>query len=380
MALKIYLDTQDYIALYKNRSAEQQAVYEYLQKRIASKQIKIGFSYAIIAEFLQDYEEAYREDRLQRAKLIKELCGKNCYRYIDKLNSGNAFSENGDWTPDFGEVLSLDKIKNDVIEEIIKSLPHLSSGQQKALKNKRGLKRLIKSNREIFLTGKEFGNSEIPLSEKFIKENMLIRFIIGELPRRVVQEEFLSFITDTELFLIAWFEYGKKGRLLYDLMHTPQENLRTAMTFLASAISAAKRLNKNIKSVERSIYKSDMPQISKTDLDNIKSKKIKVPIIDKSWIKEAMNSKDTKDYFPDIFWEVVACYVNRSLSRLDHLKDSDIIDIFHAIYIPYCDLWRGDKDFCSTLSSGNVTGKDKIVSKLSDLPDRIEYLLNETKN
>jgi hypothetical protein len=52
-------------------------------------------------------------------------------------------------------------------------------------------------------------------------------------------------------------------------------------------------------------------------------------------------------------------------------EQSLITDLLHSLYLPFCDLWRGDREFAHLLKAGRVPHCDKIVSKLSDLPKRI---------
>ena len=53
-------------------------------------------------------------------------------------------------------------------------------------------------------------------------------------------------------------------------------------------------------------------------------------------------------------------------------KDSDGGDLFHAVHIPYCDLWRGDAYFADLVCRCMPDYRGKIVSKLTELPAAIE--------
>lgn len=50
----------------------------------------------------------------------------------------------------------------------------------------------------------------------------------------------------------------------------------------------------------------------------------------------------------------------------------------HAIYLPHCDLWRGDRPFSNLLLHSELPYKKRIVASLLDLPDRIEQELMST--
>jgi hypothetical protein len=54
------------------------------------------------------------------------------------------------------------------------------------------------------------------------------------------------------------------------------------------------------------------------------------------------------------------------------IKNSDGIDLIHAMYLPHADLWRGDKAFSTLLINNRVDFCTRIVPSLGELPGRIE--------
>ena len=54
------------------------------------------------------------------------------------------------------------------------------------------------------------------------------------------------------------------------------------------------------------------------------------------------------------------------------IKNSDGIDLIHAMYLPHADLWRGDKAFSTLLINNRVDFCSRIVPSLAKLPARIE--------
>jgi hypothetical protein len=54
------------------------------------------------------------------------------------------------------------------------------------------------------------------------------------------------------------------------------------------------------------------------------------------------------------------------------IKDSDGIDLIHAMYLPQADLWRGDKAFSTLLINNRIDFWTRIVPSLTELPGRIE--------
>jgi hypothetical protein len=54
------------------------------------------------------------------------------------------------------------------------------------------------------------------------------------------------------------------------------------------------------------------------------------------------------------------------------IKNSDGIDLIHAMYLPHADLWRGDKAFSTLLMNNRIDFCTRIVPSLAELPGRIE--------
>jgi hypothetical protein len=53
------------------------------------------------------------------------------------------------------------------------------------------------------------------------------------------------------------------------------------------------------------------------------------------------------------------------------VKQSDGIDFVHSMYLPHCELWRGDRAF-SDLIKHRVNFSQRVVPTLGSLLDRIE--------
>ncbi len=82
---------------------------------------------------------------------------------------------------------------------------------------------------------------------------------------------------------------------------------------------------------------------------------------------------------PENFFDIQAAYINAKANPDEPMKDSDYVDMMHAMYIPYTDLWRGDKAFSHLLISQNLPLKERIVPRLTELPNRIEEKLRAHK-
>jgi hypothetical protein len=57
------------------------------------------------------------------------------------------------------------------------------------------------------------------------------------------------------------------------------------------------------------------------------------------------------------------------------IKNSDGIDLIHAMYLPHADLWRGDRAFSTLLINNRGDFYSRIVPSLAELPGRIEAVI-----
>jgi hypothetical protein len=74
-------------------------VRDFLKPMAELGKIQIGLSYHVVFELLQKAAPQYRADRLARARLLVELCGKNAFPYPTDLRQGYEFWTEGLWTP-----------------------------------------------------------------------------------------------------------------------------------------------------------------------------------------------------------------------------------------------------------------------------------------
>ena len=104
--------------------------------------------------------------------------------------------------------------------------------------------------------------------------------------------------------------------------------------------------------------------------------KEKVRSLESLNIRSVFGPEILGEYFVDI----LEAYHGRS-SRDKGFKPrkSDFVDMLHAIYIPHCDVWRGDGGFSNILLSQKIKHSERIVAKRSDLPDFIQSLIQGRK-
>lgn len=327
MSLHIYLDTSDYVRLYQSKSCDDKAILSYLKEKIEKKDIAICFSCINIFEFLQPYEPDFFEERLSRAKFMKEICLSNCFKYITDIKTEREiFSADGIWFP-------VENIRTMCVENLVQKL---IENIYKKTKIRLSIKKLysIMSNTDI-----DYTELTYVFPKNMIESGMLTRHFSGKVSKSIINAQLLKSISDIELFFINAFDKYACG----DMFFRPLQNISKSIHTLFSTI--------NLLNIRH-------------DADSFKA-----------IFRE--NSNQLLLLFPEYFIEIITSFLIFNLKNNNNakLQPSDAGDILNALYIPYSDLWRGDKHFSNILIREKIKHADRIVDNLKDLPKRLDELL-----
>ncbi len=376
--LTVYLDTSDYSVLCKdNLSGEMLSIRDKLIELVDKKEIRIGFSYLILFELLQDYSPEFLDDRRRRAKFVSRLCGANCFPFISDLIDGKTFSDEGLWMPrDTLRDFSFSSIQRQLKARILKST-ELNREQRRKFANPKVFAEFLKNNPNAL----KFNISEIegmPFPESFVEGQYFRKFFLGEISESEADRELRKTVTDPKSFFEFWFQYYKKRNpleeMLSDGLHkfksmiltlqSQIEDQRKAESELKTRISEVRHAEKEIKRLGRELG-YDIP-IGRTKLPKFQN----IEEIARNTPPAESLNKYPKDV-GNLLKEFMFAYL-----KPRKFQDSDVADFMHALYIPHCDLWRGDRTFSNLLLESKLDYKFKIVSSLRMLPGRIESALN----
>lgn len=363
--LKIYLDNQDFSNFLYRKDVETVKIKEYLLDKIKSGQIVIGYSYVNIAEFLTDYNDEYKQDRINRVSTITELCGKNAFVFINKVTSKeNVLSVEGDWSPDIDVLGYLMKGVNNYINSILRDGKHRSAD---------ALKQQIRSSGQLY--NSNLSNfSDFPIPESFKKTNIFMSYVCGLVPEQHMRRKVKLFLNDLNIFREIWFEYGEKSNYLHNSLNVISRAYIAVIPVFEKTLKQVKEQRNKLKSLKDS-YKHILNQkindsISEfeTTLDNIES-------LDISILRSHPDFKLYLEDIPDNYLISVISYIKGKAKMKTEIKPGDYADLLHSIYLPYVDLWRCDKACFEILKRGNVPFAERMVKNLSDLPQAIENKL-----
>lgn len=145
--IRLHLDTSDYAAMYCAAPDTIAArVRDELIEMTESGRIEIGLSYHVVFELLQKAEPKFRDDRLARARLLKQLCGQNAFAYPSDLGQGYGFSKDGLWVPriDLDEI-EIEHLVQYVMQTMAKR-PDLNRHDRKVLSKRSYFIAWVRSN------------------------------------------------------------------------------------------------------------------------------------------------------------------------------------------------------------------------------------------
>jgi len=372
MALKIYLDTQDYRYLYTNRNPEREKIYQYLCNQVDQGKIEIFYSYIIVGEFLTNYDKKYKNDREERVQFMKRLCKSNTFVHLNRLVKVNdPFSPDGDWTP---LTLHLENAKT-TAKQLTDYLSKVNKQLKKTLKGNVSVADLIRQQPNIYNLKLEQKDFPFPLPEQFIKTNIFMRYICGEVSEKSLLNILKEVYIDLDKFLLLWFEHSKQKDFLYDNIQEQGLKLTGIVQMFKEELEKITKIKSLIKTHESDLKIPESRARFKADMQSIKADLISLESLDTQFLKKHI-PESALALYPDSFLELLISYARYCIKTNRPVSQSDGADIMNAAYLPYCDFWRGDLSFCDILIRQKVKGYENVVNRLVNLPDAIESKLN----
>jgi hypothetical protein len=369
--VRLHLDTSDYAAMYLAGPGTPPARVRAALKELAhSGRIEIGLSYHVVFELLQKAEPRYREDRLARARLLTELCGRNAFPYPTDLGQGQ-FSTEGLWVPR----VDLEDVEIErVVDYLMKGIachPELNRRERRILSKRKNFTRWMVGNAT---KAKVLAQQLWPLKfgRTFVESGDLTCYLSGEMTRDDANKKLWFFITDPVSVYEVWFEqYGRDDPIA-------ERRDRIVRTFVKMGEQFNTMLNDGVNfqaKVKEAIAATGDDALTPAERETL----IKLRAQAKTFRTEMMSAQELyervpvwKEYFGDQAAFVAAQILHAFLREKRAIKQSDGIDFVHAMYLPYTDLWRGDKAFSDLLTKHGVNFSERVVPTLLDLPDRIE--------
>jgi hypothetical protein len=372
--VRLHLDTSDYSRMYLAKQGTPEAhIRENLKEMVRDGFLEIGLSYHIIFELLQKAGPEHKHDRIARARLLEELCGQNAFCYPSDLGQGHYFVNDGVWFPRSDlAFFDAENLVRDLIKTVT-SHPQLSRGERRALSKRNHFVQWVNDDpaRLRWLVSVQPWSS--PLARGFIENGELTRYLAGKSSRAEANRQILHCFTNPVMIYETWFEHlGRRNPI-----DERRELFTDRLIFLLGELHAQMdQVNGTVPNLRAEIKKAlsqyrDNPEAYKQF--------VKLDRDVKKFATETMSpqvlTKNTAEGWTKTVGEPSAFIAAQILYAFHYerrnIRRSDGVDMLHALYLPYTDLWRGDKAFSDLLIKHKVDFSERVVVTLNQLPSRI---------
>jgi hypothetical protein len=208
--IRLHLDTSDYAVMYRAAPGTTPAlIRDQLKEMARIGRIEIGLSYHVFFELMRKAEPTCRADRLERAQLLTDLCGRNAFPYPTDLQRGQRFSKEGSWIPR----IDLEEIEIErIVENLVTAAAHhpLATPHEVRVFSKRNyLARWVSANPARFIA---LARDVWPLrfAMGFVESGELNLYLSREMTREDANRKLRHDIIDPATAFDVWFErYGR---------------------------------------------------------------------------------------------------------------------------------------------------------------------------
>lgn len=387
--LQVYLDSSDFssLSISSNILPAHAQIQNYLIARQSEGRIQLRFGEPHVLEAAPLDEESISM-ATARLQIIELLCGKNClispsdllHRETNNYRDGmqakqvTVLRNDGIWCPEHEQFDSLFLPFENLIEE---DLAKLEPSERKRMELNGEYSLLFyKKYIPIFRAFHKNLSTKFPLSKSTIA--VLEKYFRGKTKKEDALKAVRSSFTDLDEFA-RW--YAKNWATAVDFSHLLrnigsyfQDQLKESQLLISGLIQESLAFGESQEKVERTIMSSfnetlgernDRPNNTATNDNELTNESMK--ILDPWLTQPGLMTVNT-----------LAMYIaRRSITGKSPRKSkrSDFGDIYHAIYLPYVDIFRADAFTASVIKECKLPINSTAVDSFLDLPSKIELAL-----
>ena len=370
--LRLHLDTSDYSRMYRAEPGTSLAhVRDTLKGLVKTHKIEIGLSYHVVFELLQKATPEYRSDRLERARLLSDLCERNALPYPSDLGQGFRFSNDGLWMPR----IDLDEIE---IEGVIQHLMRTAANHPEMSRYER---RVHASRKYLKAWARDYpadaGRLHAELwpflfARNFATDGDLVRYLSDEMSREAANEKLRLGITDPASVYVTYFDLYDRDNPIVERRDEMAVKIEQMLNQLRLILGESKELGSKIDKALEGNGEAGLSDEGRAAFMRLKAD-------NKTFRREILSPEDL--FQQGSGWRtilgdegaMIAAQIFLAIHREGRpIKRSDAIDLIHASYLPHVDLWRGDKPFSDLLIKHKVNLSERVVPTLEGLLIRIE--------
>lgn len=334
-------------------------------------------------EFLQASDSNYLSDRISRVEFMQAITRDWSFPYYEDLTDTAQVLVGPYWMPqdalDTFDVASLvSELKNRIARES-KVYPQLfpNRASRRRIVNDDVFRRWIEAHPQALADSAGFEGGWFRLA---FDQGIIRKYVLRQISRSEANQIIRARALSIAVVYHYYFESNSKNPIT-DGLRPIKENWERQLTRLEAALSAVyeqiKQIDGNQAGLD-SLLQSEFPAIRQRAYSILRERKrlraelrhaLKNPV-DTSRV--SLFGKSEK--FEAQFRACMSATINGVAAGSVPFAQSLIADMMHSSYLPYCDLWRGDRSFSHLLRSAGVPNSNKIVSRLGDLPGKIAAL------
>ncbi|WP_421905474.1 hypothetical protein [Mameliella sp.] len=363
--LVTYLDTSDYISTFGKPETDKNSrvLKEMLRLRDEGK-VTFGYSIITLIEFITKPPEGYSQERKDRGKYVKKICGLQAFPYPPDLEKGACFPNGGRWigraNDNFVDLQRTVKAIERNLRSRIRNDKSLPRHERRRIAATATLRDFLKATKIPFGHKRgDFPNSLV--SDEFIEGRYLERAIMGEIPFGLVEKHFSSWMNDPEKFSEIIYDYSNSENLI-DRFFDGFRDLEAKFSDLAAMRVEIQEFNQSTSEINTQVSKLTSDEDSKvaTRLKKLAIPKYSARDFDER-ISKSLGKKHSKHF---------SHYLEYMWKNPSSFKRSDFFDLWQLCYAYEADLIRCDKRMAHIFSDF-APFEGKLVPKFSELPQRI---------
>lgn len=368
--LIIYLDTQDYIRIFNDpEGAEVHKTLDRLLKFRDNGEIVIGYSWVTVFEFITKPSNEFREERVRRGRLIKEICGKNAFPYLTELKNDARFPNGGYWIPGRnGKIITASLFRSKISQmykEAIAEHKGLNRAERRRLRTRSAMQEFLRKGIP------EWGNriedyKGIPVSREIIESGIISRFIKGLCSDSEFEEKLNGWLSDPEEFSRIFYDYANKQNMIDEYFTPSLIKIESALGQVHDALRGFDEAAETLRGMRQNLIGNGIDKRTAKKLIKLPKR----PSPDVSSIVNELEKVIGKGYA-----EHFGHYVSKAARKGYRFKRSDVLDLMQMCYVRECDLFRCDKAMAD-LFKDFAPFLGKLVDRFEDLPERIEKMLH----
>jgi hypothetical protein len=213
-----------------------------------------------------------------------------------------------------------------------------------------------------------------PFGPEFAQSGEFRRYVLGEISRTEANNRLRCYLTNPIHIYNTWFDHYGLDNPIVDRRDQMASKLTVMLSELKAQLGEHAALHEKLRSALTATGDNALSASAREKLTALEREL-------KTFGSEIRSPQELTKNVPiwkGLFGENSALIAAQILYAFHKdgrdIKNSDGIDLVHAMYLPHAHLWRGDRAFSTLLINNRVDFCSRVVPSLADLPGRIEAL------